>query len=47
VGAAFFFLAVIFFIVGLSADILNRIRLNQENILYLLKKSSHNNGGAK
>lgn len=41
VGAAFFFLAVIFFIVGLSADILNRIRLNQENILYLLKKNSH------
>jgi glycosyltransferase involved in cell wall biosynthesis len=43
VGAAFFFLSVIFFIVGLSADILNRIRLNQENILFLLKKNSHNN----
>jgi hypothetical protein len=45
VGAAFFFLSVIFFIVGLSADILNRIRLNQENILYLLKKNSHNDNG--
>jgi len=42
VGAAFFFLSVIFFIVGLSTDILNRIRLNQENILFLLKKNSHN-----
>jgi hypothetical protein len=42
VGAAFFFLSVIFFIVGLSADILSRIRLNQENILYLLKKNFHN-----
>lgn len=41
VGAAFFFLSVIFFIVGLSSDILNRIRLNQESILYLLKKNSH------
>jgi len=43
VGAAFFFLSVIFFIVGLSTDILNRIRINQENILFLLKKNSHNN----
>ena len=43
VGAAFFFLSVIFFIVGLSSDILNRIRLNQESILYLLKKNSHDN----
>ena len=42
VGATFFFLSVIFFIVGLSADILNRIRLNQENILYLLKKGQNN-----
>jgi glycosyltransferase involved in cell wall biosynthesis len=42
VGAAFFFLSVIFFIVGLSADILNRIRINQESILFLLKKNSHN-----
>ncbi len=43
VGAAFFFLSVIFFIVGLSSDIMNRIRLNQESILYLLKKNSHDN----
>jgi glycosyltransferase involved in cell wall biosynthesis len=42
VGAAFFFLSVIFFIVGLSADILNRIRINQESILFLLKRNSHN-----
>ena len=42
VGAAFFFLSVIFFIVGLSADILNRIRINQESILFLLKRDSHN-----
>jgi hypothetical protein len=33
---------VIFFIVGLSADILNRIRINQENMLFLLKRNSHN-----
>jgi glycosyltransferase involved in cell wall biosynthesis len=46
VGAAFFFLAVIFFIVGLSADILDRIRLNQENILYLLKKNSSDSNGS-
>jgi glycosyltransferase involved in cell wall biosynthesis len=46
VGAAFFFLAVIFFIVGLSADILDRIRLNQENILYLLKKNSSDNNSS-
>jgi len=40
VGAVFLFIAIIFFIVGLSADIINRIRINQENILYLLKRNS-------
>jgi hypothetical protein len=40
VGAVFLFIAIIFFIVGLSTDILNRIRINQENILYLLKRDS-------
>lgn len=43
VGAVFFFLSVISFIVGLSSDILNRIRINQENMLFLLKKNSHDN----
>ena len=43
VGASFFFLSIIFFIVGLSSDILNRVRINQEKILFLLKKNSHNN----
>jgi len=39
VGGAFFFIAVVFFIVGISADINKRIRVNQEEILYLLKKN--------
>jgi glycosyltransferase involved in cell wall biosynthesis len=43
VGAVFLFIAIIFFIVGLSTDILNRIRINQENILYLLKRDSRKN----
>jgi len=40
VGAVFLFIAIVFFVVGLSADIINRIRMNQENILYLLKRNS-------
>jgi glycosyltransferase involved in cell wall biosynthesis len=43
VGAVFLFIAISFFIVGLSTDILNRIRINQENILYLLKRDSRKN----
>lgn len=37
-SAFFLFLSVIFFVVGLVADMLARLRSNQERILYLLKK---------
>ena len=40
VGGVFLFISISFFVVGLSADINNRIRINQENILYLLKRNS-------
>jgi glycosyltransferase involved in cell wall biosynthesis len=43
VGGTFLFIAVVFFIVGISADINKRIRVNQEEILYLLKKNSLKN----
>ncbi len=38
VGGTFLFISVTFFIVGISANIIKRIRINQEEILYLLKK---------
>ncbi len=40
VGGTFLFISVTFFIIGISADIIKRIRVNQEEILYLLKKNS-------
>ncbi len=40
VGGTFLFISIIFFIVGISADIIKRIRVNQEEILYLLKRNS-------
>lgn len=40
VGGTFLFISIIFFIVGISADIIKRMRINQEEILYLLKKNS-------
>jgi glycosyltransferase involved in cell wall biosynthesis len=40
VGGTFLFISVTFFIVGISADILKRIRGNQEELLYLLKRNS-------
>lgn len=43
VGGTFLFIAVTFFIVGISADIIKRIRVNQEEILYLLKRNSLKN----
>jgi len=43
VGGTFLFISVTFFIVGISADIIKRIRVNQEEILYLLKKYSQKN----
>lgn len=43
VGGTFLFIAIIFLVVGLSADIINRIRINQENILYYLKRNSQKN----
>jgi len=43
VGGTFFFISVTFFILGISADIIKRIRANQEEILYLLKKNSQKN----
>jgi glycosyltransferase involved in cell wall biosynthesis len=39
VGAFFFILGLIFFFIGVIGDILLRIRLNQESIMYLLKRS--------
>jgi len=38
VGAFFFMNAIGFFLMGIIADILHRIRINQERILYKLKK---------
>ena len=38
VGGTFFFIALIFFVAGLITDMLTRVRNNQENILYLLRK---------
>lgn len=43
VGGTFLFIAITFFIVGISADIIKRIRVNQEEILYLLKRNSLKN----
>jgi len=40
VGGTFLFISIIFFIVGISADIIKRIRINQEEILYLLKRNA-------
>lgn len=43
VGGTFLFISIIFFIVGISADIIKRIRINQEEILYLLKRNAQKN----
>ena len=40
VGGIFLFISIAFFIVGISANMIRRIRTNQEKILYLLKKNS-------
>ena len=40
VGGSFSFLGVMTFVTGLVGDMLVRIRMNQENILYQMKKSS-------
>lgn len=37
-GAFLFIISIIFFVVGIFADMLARLRVNQENILYQLKK---------
>jgi len=37
VGGSFGFLGIITLVIGLVGDLLMRIRMNQENILYLLK----------
>lgn len=37
-SAFLFFMAVVFFVLGIVTDMLDRIRTNQERILYLLKK---------
>jgi glycosyltransferase involved in cell wall biosynthesis len=42
VGGIFLFISITFFIVGISANLIRRIRINQEKILYLLKKISQN-----
>ena len=43
VGGSFTFLGIITLIVGLVGDMLMRIRMNQENILYLLKAGNAEN----
>lgn len=43
VGGTFLFISLTFFIVGISADTIKRIRVNQEEILYLLKRNSLKN----
>jgi len=40
VGAIFLFISIIFFVIGILADMNDRIRLNQEKILYYLKKQN-------
>lgn len=40
-AAALFLFAALFFIVGLITDMLTRIRKNQEDILYMLKRKEH------
>lgn len=41
-GAFFIVLTIIFVLIGLVADMLDRIRTNQERILYTLKKNQNN-----
>ncbi len=43
VGGSFVFLGISTFVIGLIGDMLVRIRLNQENILYHLKRDSQPN----
>jgi glycosyltransferase involved in cell wall biosynthesis len=43
VGGTFLFISIILFIVGLFADTIKRIRINQEKILYLLKRNALKN----
>ena len=40
VGGTFLFISIIFFAVGFIADVIKRIRINQEKILYLLKRNA-------
>lgn len=42
VGAVFLFISIVFFVIGVLADMNDRIRLNQEKILYYLKKQKIN-----
>ena len=39
IAAALFALSALFFVLGIVADMLDRIRSNQERILYIMKKS--------
>jgi hypothetical protein len=39
-SAFFLSVSILFFVVGIIADMLARIRRNQESALYLLKKAS-------
>ncbi|MDD5622908.1 MAG: glycosyltransferase family 2 protein [Actinomycetota bacterium] len=40
VGGTFLFISITFFIIGIFADTIKRIRINQEKILFLLKKNT-------
>jgi glycosyltransferase involved in cell wall biosynthesis len=43
VGGTFLFISIILFIVGIFADTIKRIRINQEKILFLLKRNALKN----
>ena len=43
VGGTFLFISIILFIVGIFADTIKRIRVNQEKILFLLKRNALKN----
>ncbi len=42
-SAFLFLISLIFFIVGIIADMLSRLRRNQEEIMYLIRKSNYKN----
>ena len=45
VGGSFVFVGILTLVIGLVGDILLRLRMNQEQILYLLKKREYGDSG--